>query len=388
MRILLSFLQALRRHPIPACGFWAPYMRAGLAEAGHETAEIPEVDWAEGLACEEGSEALARWKKETWSRAVDWFAAERRTGRPVDVALFYLFPCQVDAPAVKAIQDLGIPCVNFFCDNVREYTAAPPEFGCFALNWVPEHRALEYYRKAGLPHVEAPMPAWVPPEARTWDHPENHGVTFIGSRDGQRMALFERVLELGLAMEIRGAAWEPGSVDKRPQTYGFLGRVADQFRQVRHSGLLPWTRKILGKARRAVPLERFAAAVRPRPEGEAEYLAVTQQSQVVLGVNRYPSLRFPFDRPDTYSRLRDVEAPMMGACYLTEWAPGLDAMYDLGKEIETYRTAEELVEKARALLADRERRKRLRFAGQRRALADHTIARAVGKCLTALGLRP
>ena len=33
---------------------------------------------------------------------------------------------------------------------------------------------------------------------------------------------------------------------------------------------------------------------------------------------------------------------MLGACYLTEWTAGLEHMYELGKEIETYRTPEEL----------------------------------------------
>ena len=36
---------------------------------------------------------------------------------------------------------------------------------------------------------------------------------------------------------------------------------------------------------------------------------------------------------------------MLGACYLTEWTEGLEHMYELGKEIETYRTAEELTSK-------------------------------------------
>jgi spore maturation protein CgeB len=68
---------------------------------------------------------------------------------------------------------------------------------------------------------------------------------------------------------------------------------------------------------------------------------------------------------------------MAGACYLTEWTEGLEQLYELGTEIETYRTASELVEKSRALTLDAPRRARLRQAGQRRALADHTIARTL-----------
>ena len=75
---------------------------------------------------------------------------------------------------------------------------------------------------------------------------------------------------------------------------------------------------------------------------DLEYVEITQQSMITLGVNRYPSFRYPLNKPDTYSRLRDLEAPMLGACYLTEWTEGLDDLYELGTEIETYKTAEEM----------------------------------------------
>ena len=43
---------------------------------------------------------------------------------------------------------------------------------------------------------------------------------------------------------------------------------------------------------------------------------------------------------------------MLGACYLTEWVPGLAQLYELGREIEVYRDVEELADKIQ-LLASR-----------------------------------
>ena len=77
---------------------------------------------------------------------------------------------------------------------------------------------------------------------------------------------------------------------------------------------------------------------------------------------------------------------MAGACYLTEWTEGIDQLYELGQEIETYRDAAELVEKSRALSADVLRRQRLRAAGQRRALHDHSIARTLDRIAKTLKL--
>lgn len=68
---------------------------------------------------------------------------------------------------------------------------------------------------------------------------------------------------------------------------------------------------------------------------------------------------------------------MVGACYLTEWTAGLEELYDLGTEIETYRTPDELVGKVRELQRDRARRRVLRQRGQQRALGEHSVARSL-----------
>ncbi len=77
---------------------------------------------------------------------------------------------------------------------------------------------------------------------------------------------------------------------------------------------------------------------------------------------------------------------MMGACYLTEWTGELERLYELGEEIETYRTAEEMVEKIRELETDTAKRRRLRCQGQKRALSDHTIAKSINNIAATLRL--
>jgi len=115
---------------------------------------------------------------------------------------------------------------------------------------------------------------------------------------------------------------------------------------------------------------------------------LTKESTITLGVNRVPTFqRFP-GNPLTYSRLRDIEAPMMGACYLTEWADGLTHLYDIGTEIETYRNVEEMVSKIDELLSNKEKRFMLRARGQRRALSELTIGKSLERIFKALGLSP
>lgn len=382
MRIFLSCQQSKCQHPVPAYQFWETYFKNGIAEANHEWVEAEEVDWAEGLVYSEG-ESLNSWRSNAWSRTISDIK-QKHQRQPIDLFLSYLFPKQVDKSAVGEIQALGIPCVNFFCDNVREFIRVPQEFYCFNLHWVPEFKAIKQYQQAKLNYIYAPMPVWVPPQQRTWEHPENYGISFIGSRDVQREALLAQALKLGASIEIRGAGWHQSQLTTPPQalpSQSLWNTVVNQIDFVKKNGLQGLVRKTQAFFVPRIPENTFNGYARKEFVTDTEYVNVTQQSKVLLGINRYPSYRYPFYKPDTYSRLRDLEAPMMGACYLTEWTEGLDRLYELGKEIEIYHTAEEMVEKIRELEANPEKRQLMRCQAQKRALTEHTIPQTIKKII-------
>jgi len=66
-------------------------------------------------------------------------------------------------------------------------------------------------------------------------------------------------------------------------------------------------------------------------------------------------------------RLRDFEGPMCRACYLTGHTDEIAEFYEIGKEIETYRSVEELVDKTKFYLNSPNSAERLRAAGYERA---------------------
>ena len=384
MRIFLSAQQALRRHAVPGYAFWEYYFKQGLAEAGHEVIETPGVDWAEGLTHLEPA-ARMRWLGDTWTRTVEFLRAEHAR-KPVDLFLGYLFPNQVEPAAVVAIQGRGIPCVNFFCDNVREFTQVPASFHGFDLHWVPEADARALYSVAKLPFVYAPMPTWMPPEYRTLPDTEKEDTTFIGSHDALREDLLGEAVSRGLSLRLYGDGWRPSGLGTGPAPRTLRGTVANQFAFLHMHGLRGFAMRATYQFHRQRPGNWIDHCWQPALQGDA-YFRASRESQVVVGVNRYPSFRHPFSQPGRYSRLRDIEAPMLGACYLTEWAPGLADLYDLETEIATFRDAAGLVEEVARLRADPGRRQSLRRLGQRRALADHTLARSVRRIADKLGLK-
>ena len=386
MRVLLSCLQSRKQHPLPAYEFWRSYFVHGCAEAGIEYVEIPGVDWAEGLVHPPGRQ-LDAWRAQTWDTVLQ-FVREEQARHPIHFFLGYLYPKQVEKGAVAELQRMGIPCVNFFCDNVREFCRVPLEYQSFALNWVPEFEALPMYRSAGLPHLHAPMPCWVPSEFRAFAPADIGPPTFIGSADILRRELLGRALHAGADLVIRGPGWVPERGQPAMTTVPCsLGRrVTAWAALVRAQGAKALYYKIEGRLRVLHPIPVPPSRIAPAVFGP-DYFRVTQDAMITIGINRVPSARASNRNPLSYSRLRDIEAPMLGACYLTEWTAGLGDLYELGVEIESYRTPEELCFKIDELKKDRPRRRLMRERAQRRALSDHSVARSLRRICERLGLQ-
>jgi hypothetical protein len=384
MRILLSCLQDLRQHAIPAYRFWATYFRNGIVEAGHEFAEVPNVDWAEGCAAKSNDE-LKVWRETIWTRTLDWIRTELGADRRLDLFLSYFFPQQIEPSAIAEIKKLGIPCVNFFCDNVREFSSVPSEFKCFDLNWVPEYEAIPMYKVAKVPYLKAPMPCWVAPVLRTLPERETESPTFIGSADDLRKQLFSDALNLGAELVVRGPGWSGGSAKHvSPKLRSATSVLRNQLRFARKHGIKSLGYKLQNKVF-STEVIIPAAVIKPPVWGD-EYFKVSREARITLGVNRVSTVRTGNRRPLVYSRLRDIEAPMLGACYLTEFTAGLAHLYDLGEEIETYQTAEELAHKIDMLKRDSVRRRRMRGRAQQRALNDHSMAKTLRRILKRLDM--
>jgi hypothetical protein len=388
MRIFLAFMQGDAAHDLPPFRFWESYIKEGIAEAGSCWVEAENLDWVAGLL-ERSHDEQRTWLDSTWTRCI---AALREAHRraPIDLFLSYLFPVQILVEGVEEVRRLGIPTVNFFCDNVRNFRTVPAQFRPFDAHWVPEFEARHMYSSAGLKIYERPMPAFVPPRFRAVPDREEYPPTFIGSNDVVRRQLFEALAQTSVEFEIRGGGWREQAVP--PLSRRKIPALSGQIELLRHFGYRAWSRKTLAGVRSRLGLtkqsaipEELARRVRASPSGD-EYFRVMQRSSVAIGVNRYFSYLNPSARPKSYSRLRDIEAPMVGACYLTESAPGLDELYDLGQEIETYSDADEMREKIIELSSDHTRRGLMREKALARSLSDHTIGRTIDVMRSDLGI--
>jgi hypothetical protein len=384
MTIVVSCMQSRQKHKIPAYDFWQPYFLEGAKEAGFDVLEVPGVDWAKGLTFDKNQKGLLQWRSEVWEKTVT-FVRNAQKKRRISFFLSYLYPCQIEESGIGELQKNGIPCVNFFCDNVREFNQIPKAFHKFDLNWVPEYEALPMYQKAKTRHMHLPMPCWVEPKWRREVQTHSESLpTFIGSADILRRELLGKAIACGADIVIRGPGW------KNPESSSCISRnenlFFNQIQNFKQSGLLGLLAKAIDKTWHIRPKQ-----IDPKrmldPVSGSNYVIATREAKVTIGINRVPISRRPLRFPLSYSRLRDIEAPMLGACYLTEWTHGLGKLYDLGTEIESYRSPEELAEKLQMLAGNLQLRSKLRRLGQQRALQDHTVAASLRKITLFLGGR-
>jgi spore maturation protein CgeB len=263
----------------------------------------------------------------------------------------------VEPQVIDEIHTLGITTVNWFCNAsyqlhlVREI--APRYDACL----VPEKARLADYTALGARPVycqEAANPRFYAPRGV----PVEFDVAFVGQCYGDRPDHVLFLRENGVDVRVWGARWEH--------------HVAWPSRN---------------------PLKRLLAKPRglpPRAVGgvlsDEEMVALFSRSKITLGFATCGDTHLERDRV-VQVRLRDFEVPMSGGFYLTEYQPELEEFFEIGREIECWRSRGELLEKIRHYLAHDDERDKIRLAGRKRCLSEHTWQRRLAAAFAELGIR-
>jgi spore maturation protein CgeB len=71
--------------------------------------------------------------------------------------------------------------------------------------------------------------------------------------------------------------------------------------------------------------------------------------------------------------MRLFEATGVGTCLITDWKDNLHDLFEPDREVVTYRSPQECVEKVKWLLEHPQEREAIAQAGQARTLKDHTF---------------
>lgn len=140
---------------------------------------------------------------------------------------------------------------------------------------------------------------------------------------------------------------------------------------------------VAGAILSAIPQIKNYLRIKSRPDfyGRVDHAVVERSKPALFGMDMYQklyeskiTLNAHIDIAGNFAaNMRLYEATGVGVCMLTDWKSNLHELFDTNKEVATYKSAEEAVEKARYLLGHDDERKDIGLAGQRRTLKDHTF---------------
>ena len=340
---------------------WERHFHAGL-RAVVERLVLPEnLDWSWARrAASEPADDMA----DERSRVSEQLAAQillAHAAHGLDAVISYCFGGDVQPEAVRRVVAAGVPWVNFFCDSTYRFAEVEPLARVVSLNWFVEHAAIPNYRALGVPFACLPYalnPDFLPDCAC---HAAVRPAAFIGMPTGPRVGQLGHLLAAGAELEVRGPGWHDAPAEPAARQAMLFHGLGDHLRRQSH-----W------------PLVQTRAGGPLRDEDLPDYL---RGCRVVLGLNQ------GLDRAGhagSYLKLRDLEFPGHGCCYLTEHNADVAAALEVGREVLTYRTLDEAGERLRELARQPERAARLGAAGRRRVLAEHTWAARLPQLAAAL----
>lgn len=130
---------------------------------------------------------------------------------------------------------------------------------------------------------------------------------------------------------------------------------------------------VLGRAARwnEAPLMPVDLQLRPLikpPLFGLEMYQALKDSRVTLNIHADSS-------PTHASNMRLFEATGVGTCLVTDWKENIPRLFEPDRELITYKSAGECIEKIKWLLEHPDEREAIARAGQARTLKDHTYAR-------------
>ena len=255
--------------------------------------------------------------------------------QPIDAFVGYLSGYYVNPFTLDMISKCGVTIINFCWDDKLNfpgkivggrYTSPAAIASVVDLNLTnsPESE-IKYAFHGGLSMF---WPEAAHPDIhKPFDVPFNYDVSFVGAKYGWRPRFIRTLHKMGVDVECFGNGWDNGPLlDEDMIKLYSRSRINLGFAGVGHS-------------RRLMCLKG-----------------------------------------------RDFEIPMAGGLYLTQDNPELSLVYDIGKEIMTYKDEKDCADKIKQLLSNPDKADMIRKAGRNRALNNHSWEKRFERVFDIAGL--
>jgi len=385
---------------------WNANFYPALRELGHEIAEsqtdlLPTsrfMDIAGNFTPEE-----LEMRAQTTEQILDEVRAAHARS-PIGLFLSYFYNSHFDPAGFDELRRLGIPSVNFYCNSVHQFELVAAVAAKADFAWHTERDARASYLQVNA------TPVWVQMAADPKVYFPVAGMTrarkacFVGQRYADRSRWMAMLIRAGVPVDIYGSGWgiNVPNANVVAESSAYLGRP--RFSPGTRASYLMLIRQSIEQDGLVRGLARVGRQWRQRREKHADTPLFVPYARGRVPVGKIAATFSSYElclnfsnvwadgRPGSpltpHVRLRDFEAPMCRTCYLTGHSDEITEFYKVGNEIDTYRSPDELVDKARFYLANPDAAEKLRKAGYRRALRDHTWRNRFEELFTKLNLKP
>jgi len=388
-------------------GLWCGNFYPALRQLGHEIVES-RTDLLPTSKFMHIASSFTPEELEVRARTTDQILDEVRRAHertPIDLFLSYFYNAHFDPSGFDKLRRVGIPSVNFYCNSIYQFEQVAAIAARVDFSWHPEKNARDLYLKVGTRPVCVQMAA--DPEVYRPLPCVSRKLTgcFVGQRYADRDRWMASLIRADVPVDIYGPGWgdtKRGNNNRLPNSRApYLGRVQHQpgtissyLEIVRQlivndgvmAGTMRLTRQIRYRQQTRSLSPLFASHARG-PVPFEEIAKIFSSHEIVLNFSNVWADGRPGSNLISHVRLRDFEAPMCRSCYLTGHSEEIEEFYTVGKEIDSYNSRTELIDKSRFYLSHPEAAEKLRAAGYERALRDHTWMRRFEELFAKIGLK-
>ncbi len=187
-----------------------------------------------------------------------------------------------------------------------------------------------------------------------------NAISFYSSFDG---ALYARAPEAEKDMDV-----------------SFVGDIANKLERIEY---IDFARES------GVDVQAFGNGSKGGQVSLEEMVGIFNRSRINLNFTRISLKNAIRLEPRINLRLRQVkgriaEIALSGGFVLTEYVPGIEEVFEVGAEVETFNSKEELLSKIRYYLSHSAEREQIAERGHRRALQDYDVRQSIPKLLESI----
>ncbi|MGI0480755.1 glycosyltransferase family protein [Geminocystis sp. CENA526] len=370
-------------------GLWSSNFYPALTQLGHEIIES-QVDLLPASHFLQIPKEYTPEEEKVRERITTSIIDEVRKAHqkePIDLFLCYFYNAHFIPEGFEEIHQLGIPTINFYCNSIYQFELVKEIASKVTYSWHPEKDARELYLKVGA------NPIWVQMGADPEVYYPIQGIKrrkkacFVGQRYADRERLLSQLILNEIPVDIYGKGWtnqdsetnnqsssEDSYLGRKKQTPGHLTSYVEVIKgNINQEGLFGGLARTLKQFQYRRETRHLLSILSNSACGFADNLSQTfAEYEIILNFSNVWADGRPGSKLIPHVRLRDFEAPMSGTCYITGYTEEIEEFYQLGKEIDTYNSVEELIDKTKFYLNHPTEAEKLRWAGYKRAISSHT----------------